>query len=66
MSNQSLKFFGRNYNDMSPVDVFYLDFQKVFDKVPHERLLLKLKAHGKGNYVTNWTEKWLTHRSRDL
>ena len=30
----------------SPVDIIYLDFQKAFDKVPHQRLLLKLKAHG--------------------
>ena len=28
------------------VDLVYLDFQKVFHKVPHEWLLLKLKAHG--------------------
>ena len=32
--------------DGSQVDVVYLDFQKAFDKVPHQRLLLKLKAHG--------------------
>ena len=32
--------------DGSPVDVVYLDFQKAFDKVRHQRLLLKLKAHG--------------------
>ena len=30
----------------SPVDIIFLDFQKAFDKVPHQRLLLKLKAHG--------------------
>ena len=48
----------------SPVDVVYLDFQKAFDKVPHQRLLLKLKAHGIGNDVINWIEKWLTHRKQ--
>ena len=47
---------------VSPVDVVYLDFQKAFDKVPHQRLLLKLKAHGMGNDVINWIEKWLTYR----
>ena len=44
------------------MDVVYLDFQKAFDKVPHQRFLLKLKAHGIGNDVINWIEKWLTHR----
>ncbi len=29
-----------------PVDVIYLDFQKAFDKVPHKRLLEKLRAIG--------------------
>ena len=44
------------------MDVVYLDFQKAFDKVSHQRLLLKLKAHGIGNEVINWIGKWLTHR----
>ena len=46
----------------SPVDVIYLDFQKAFDKVPHQRLTLKLKAHGMGNSIINWIEHWLTDR----
>ena len=46
----------------SPVDVIYLDFQKAFDKVPHQRLILKLKSHGMGNSKINWIEQWLTDR----
>ena len=50
------KWLGTKWvDDGSPVDVVYLDFQKAFDKVPHQRLLLKLKAHG--NDVINWIEK---------
>ena len=46
----------------SPVDVIYLDFQKAFDKVPHQRLILKLKSHGTGNSLITWIEQWLTDR----
>ena len=49
-------------DDGSPVDVVYLDFQNAFDKVPHQRFLLKLKAHVIGNDVINRIGKWLTHR----
>ena len=51
-------------DDGSPVDVVYLDFQTAFDKVPYQRLLFKLKAHGIGNDVINWIEKWHTHRKQ--
>ena len=44
-------------DDGSPVDVIYLDFQKAFDKVPHQRLILKLKSHGMGNSIVNWIEQ---------
>ena len=49
-------------DDRSSVNVVYLDFQKAFDKVPHQRLILKLKAYGIGDAVINWIETWLTHR----
>ena len=58
----NLLCFTKWVDDQSPVDVVYLDLQKAFNKVPHQRLLLKLNAHGIGNNVTNWIEKWLTHR----
>ena len=46
----------------SPVDVIYLDFQKAFDNVPHQRLILMLKAHGVGSSIINCIEQWLTDR----
>ena len=49
-------------DDGSPVDVIYLDFQKAFDKVSNQRLILKLKSHDMGNSIINWIEQWLTDR----
>ena len=49
-------------DDGSPVDVIYLDFQKAFDKVPHQRLISKFNSHGMGNSLINWIEQWLTDR----
>ena len=46
----------------SPVDIIYLDVLKAFDKVPHQRLLLKLKAHGFGDGIIDWIKKWLAYR----
>ena len=48
----------------SPVDVLYLDFSKAFDKVPHKRLVNKVKAHGIGNTIWRWIEAWLSDRSQ--
>ena len=47
-----------------PVDVIYLDFKKAFDKVPHQRPILKLKSHGMGNSIINRIEQWLTDRKQ--
>ena len=46
----------------SPVDIIYLDFQKAIDKVPLQRLVLKLKSHGLGEGIIQRIEKWLTDR----
>jgi hypothetical protein len=47
-----------------PVDVFYLDFQKAFDKVPHKRLLDKVKAFGITNKNLDWIKDWLKDREQ--
>ena len=46
------------------VDMFYLNFEKAFDKVPHKRLLAKMRAHGISGFITRWVENWLTNRSQ--
>ena len=41
------------------VDLVYLDFQKAFDKAPHERLMQKVNALGIQAY---WIRNWLAGR----
>ena len=42
------------------VDVVYLDFSKAFDKVPHQRLLQKLRSYGINGKLLSWIEAFLT------
>ena len=50
-------------DDGSPVDVIYLDLQKAFDKVPHQRVIIKLKSHGMGNsiYIYNQLDRTMAN-----
>jgi hypothetical protein len=47
-----------------PVDVIYLDFQKAFDKVPHKRLIERLKEVGIKGKLLSWIEEWLKGRKQ--
>ncbi len=40
----------------------YLDFAKAFDKVPHKRLLKKLRAHRINGDLLRWVRSWLLNR----
>ncbi|KAF2350067.1 Reverse transcriptase domain [Trinorchestia longiramus] len=64
-----LDFFGevnRIYDRTKAIDLVFLDFQKAFDKVPHERLMAKVEAHGiRGNY-SRWIRNWLTGRTQRM
>ena len=46
------------------LDVVYLDFQKAFDTVPHQRLLTKLKAYGVHGSVHAWINSFLSQRKQ--
>ncbi|CAM5134364.1 unnamed protein product [Natator depressus] len=47
-----------------PVDLAYLDFQKAFDKVPHQRLLHKVSCRGIRGKVFSWIGNWLKDRKQ--
>jgi hypothetical protein len=49
-----------------PADIFYLDFAKAFDKVPRERLLIKLEAKGITGRMKNWIREWLSGRTQTV
>ena len=53
-----------NYDKRNNVDVIYLDFEKAFDTVPHERLLTKLASHGIRGNLLNWISNWLNNRKQ--
>lgn len=41
------------------MDAIYLDFAKAFDKVPHQRLIHKLRSHGISGSLLTWISSWL-------
>src|SRR3981081_568834 len=46
------------------VDVIFLDLQKAFYKVPHARLLEKVKAIGIDGKILRWIGEWLNRRKQ--
>ena len=45
-----------------PIDVIYTDFAKAFDRVPHQRLLRKMKDLGITGDILAWVESFLSGR----
>ena len=46
----------------SEMDVVYMDFRKVFDSVPHNKLLIKLQSIGIHGRLFSWFQYYLTSR----
>ena len=51
-------------DNQKPVDCIYLDFEKAFDKVPHQRLTIKLEKLGIDGKILSWIEHWLCDRTQ--
>ena len=59
-----MEHWTRCIDDGASIDVVYLDFLKAFDKVPHRRLLVKLKAYGVNGRVLQWIDAFLSNRKQ--
>ena len=44
----------RNIDNGDQMDMLILDFSKAVDKVPHERLMVKLKYYGINGKTVGW------------
>ena len=61
---QIIKHPTRIYDKSRAVDILYLDFRKAFDKVPHKRLMAKVRSLGIIDEVGDWIEDWLSDRKQ--
>lgn len=46
------------------VDILFLDFSKAFDRVSHNKLILKMKTIGIPPEIINWVISYLTNRKQ--
>ena len=46
------------------IDTIYTDFMKAFDKVPHIRLINKLRSYGISNQTCAWVKNFLSNRKQ--
>jgi len=48
------------------LNIVFLDFAKDFDKVPHKRLILKMRSHGIQGKIFDWITEWLKGRKQKV
>ena len=46
------------------IDIIYCDFMKAFDKVPHRRLIHKVRQYGITDNILGWIENFLNNRKQ--
>ena len=56
----------KNMQAKKQTDLILLDFSKAFDKVAHEKLLLKLHFYGIRGNTLNWIKDFLDNRSQSV
>jgi hypothetical protein len=61
---EAMDYITYNISQGTPVDIFYADFAKAFDKVPHKKLIAKLKSYGVNENTVKWIEAFLSNREQ--
>ena len=61
---ETMDFLTNCMSQRQPADVIYLDFEKAFDKVSHELLLVKLAAYGLPDLLIKWIRCFLSDRKQ--
>ena len=65
-SNSLLYDLQHGFRHSRSTDLIIMDFAKAFDKVPHQRLLCKLKFYGIKNQTLNWISVVLSNRTQTV
>ena len=63
---QFIDNLAHNIDNRIQTDAILLDFQKAFDKVPHQRLFYKLKYYGISPQALNWIHSFLSNRTQQV
>ena len=63
---QAVQDLAKGIDDRAQQDVILLDFSKAFDKVPHSRLLYKLKHYGISGNTHRWITDFLTNQHQHV
>jgi len=63
---ESLRLLHQILDNGHSADVIYLDFQKAFDIIPHQRLLLKLSSFGIHGNLLLWIKYFLSNRKQQV
>ena len=62
-----LEFYNKlfmQHDAIQALDIIFLDFQKAFDKIPHDKLLYKIDKIGIRGQAFKWISDWLRDRKQ--
>lgn len=63
---ETIHDFAQVLDKQGQIDIIYLDFEKAFDRVSHQKLLLKLQAVLKNSTLIAWIEAYLSDRQQSV